>query len=169
MLSLGFNSAMTHELPIPVKAPSESGVLRLEDGVIRYTSPNYGSFAVPLAEIAVIGEYTTDHGPAVDDWFDVFVHKNGVDWFEASMYAAGSADFHQQLAAALGSGVELGLGASTDFDSRVIWPPAIAGQPLFEFTRMAEPVLMGQVQSAILPKFTCRLSHDVVALVHGEV
>jgi hypothetical protein len=160
---------MKPEFTSPVHAPAESGVLRLEAGVIRYTSPNYGSFSVPLHEIAVIGEYTTDSGPMIDDWFDVFVHKNGVDWFEASMYAEGSADFHEQLSAALGCGVELGLAASTDFDSRVIWPPTIAGRPLFEFTPAVRPGILGRIQSAILTKFACRLSAEVLSLVHPEV
>ena len=49
------------------------------------------------------------------------------------MYAKELTEFFQELSVALGTGMETGLAASTDFASRVIWPPAIAGRALFDF------------------------------------
>ena len=32
---------------------------------------------IELPDVGVIGEYTTDHGPLQDDWFVVFVRRDG--------------------------------------------------------------------------------------------
>jgi len=42
---------------------------------------------MPIGDIRVIGEFTNDHGPAMDDYFLVFVTRE--QFFEAFFYANG--------------------------------------------------------------------------------
>jgi hypothetical protein len=44
----------------------DSGVISLDDGVIRYQWAR-GSWELPLSQVLVIGESTTDHGPFIDE------------------------------------------------------------------------------------------------------
>lgn len=55
------------------------------------------------------------------------------------MYAKELAEFFQELSVALGTGMETGLAASVDLDSRVIWPPAIAGRALCSISGLLRP------------------------------
>lgn len=116
----------------------ESGVISLVEGVVRYDSPSYGSWSIPVKDIAVFGEYTTDNGPWIDDWFMVFV--TGEDqWLEASNYCAGQDEFRRSLAAIWNIESAWGrLWGHTDFASRVIWPQALADRDLFEFTTVPQ-------------------------------
>jgi hypothetical protein len=112
---------------------ADSGVLSFDGRIVSYTSQHYGSFSLPLAEVGVIGEFTTDNGPFIDDWFLVFVPRDGRDFFEASMDAEHSNEVRMQLAGALGGELSTNLVFSTDFRSRVLWPPALVGKPLYTF------------------------------------
>ena len=103
-----------------MKTSSKSGRIWLTDGEVHYESQDYGSWSFPVADIRVFGEYTTDHGPMIDDWFMVFVTSSAYCWFEASVYGEGVEEFLEQLAAVLGADSLNGeLFASTQFDSRV--------------------------------------------------
>jgi hypothetical protein len=115
---------------------TESGRIWLEDGAIHYHSQNYGSWKLPIAEIRVIGEYTNQNGPFLDDWFIAFVlAPNG--WYEASMYAEGNDEFRASLANELGEDALVGrLYSSTDFASRIIWPRSLHGEPFLRFTTL---------------------------------
>jgi hypothetical protein len=129
--------------PLPKATPdSDSGVLSLKDSTLSYASPVYGTWQVPLGEIIVFGEYTTDNGPHIDDWFMVFVTKD-FNWVEASNYCAGSDAVRNELARQWGvESLHGKLWRHTDFASRVIWPLALADQPLFEFVE--RPQTIGQ-------------------------
>src|SRR5689334_3994440 len=105
---------MGTEASAPNRRAGESGILGFDGSSITYTSQHYGSFSVPLSEIAVIGEVTTGDGPAIDDWFLVFVPRSGGEWFEASMYAEGVDPLQEQLSSELGCSLQVGLAASTD-------------------------------------------------------
>ena len=71
----------------------------------------------------------------IDDWFMDFVTSSARGWYEASVYAEGADEFRKQLAITLGADSLYGeLFASTEFASRVIWPPSLSGQQLFRFT-----------------------------------
>lgn len=121
--------------PIPPVTPDpKSGVLRLDGGMLKYDSPDYGQWKIPVTDIIAFGEYTTDNGPFIDDWFMVFVTKN-LDWVEASNFCADCEEVRSKLAELWGQNSLHGkLWGSTDFASRVIWPAALAEQPLFVWT-----------------------------------
>jgi hypothetical protein len=144
---------------------AESGILRFDGSLITYTSQHYGSFSIPLSEIAVIGEFTTNNGPFIDDWFLVFVRHGGGEWFEASIYAEGVESFWEQLSAALGSTMVGSLSASTEFASRIIWPIALAGRPLFRFSPVTDSGLLRRIKLSMLPEVSHSLSPDAFSVI----
>lgn len=121
--------------PVPETTPNpKSGVLSIEGPALRYASHDYGTWSIPISEIIAFGEYTTDNGPYIDDWFMVFVTSD-FDWVEASNYCAGSDDVRTALAEQWSVESLYGkLWGHTDFASRVIWPSSLADRPLFEFS-----------------------------------
>ena len=106
-----------------MRKTAESGLVTFDGTIIAYTSEHYGSFSVSLADIAVVGEFTTDSGPFIDDWFLVFVPRSGREWFEASMFANGIEQVREQLCIALGFSFQVGLAASVRCASRWQAPP----------------------------------------------
>jgi hypothetical protein len=161
-------STMSPQTLRQTRAAVESGAIRLDGAVVRFTSRKQGSFAISLDEVALIGEYTTDNGPFVDDWFIVFVRKDGNEWFEASMYAEGIAGFLEELSAALGVPLVVGLAASTDFNSRVIWPPAIAGRPLFDSSQVGATGFFHRLRLAILPEKSRHISAQILTAIRPQ-
>jgi hypothetical protein len=118
----------------------KSGRIWLADGQVHYESQDYGSWSFPVADLRVFGEYTTDHGPMIDDWFMTFVTSSALGWYEASVYADGADEFRKQLASVLGVDSLCGdLFASTEFASRITWPQSLRGQQLFRFTPIPMP------------------------------
>lgn len=79
-------------------------------------------FSIPLAKVAIIGDFTTDNGPFIDDRLMVFVLYDGGEWFEASMYAYGMRSFHELVSNAIGSSMIAGLASSVDFTNRTFGP-----------------------------------------------
>ena len=93
-------------------------------------------FATPA--LVLIGEYTTNEGPYFDDYSVVFVtNENGKAFFaKVSFYAEGREQVFSVLEKTLGQPLLLELYASTDWNSRVVWPPALSGRP---FLRPVKP------------------------------
>lgn len=156
---------MSTETGSPTRKAAESGVLRFDGSLITYTSQHYGSFSVPLSELAVIGEFTTDNGPYIDDWFLVFVPRGGGQWFEASVYAEGAEAFRDQLSAVLGCSIRGSLFASTDFASRILWPAILADRPLFTFRPVTASSFLRRIKLSILPEVSFSLSPDVLSAI----
>ena len=114
---------------------SDSGTIQLDGDVIRYRSEVYGNWDLPFADVRINGEATDQSGPFVDDYF--FCFASGPDgWFAASFYAEGRDKFLSDLGAKLGRPLETGLCHSTDFASRILWPPSLLGDPMFQYDRI---------------------------------
>ena len=143
--------------------------MRLEGRLITYTSRLFGAFTVRVENVAVIGEFTTDNGPVVDDWFVVFVLRGGAEWFEASVYSEGHEACREQLSAILGAPLRHGLAASTDFASRIMWPAQVAGLPLFEFTTVSSSAFLRRLKLAVLPEVRRVLSPEVLSVAGTDV
>jgi hypothetical protein len=122
----------------------ESGHIQLDGDVIRYRSAVYGDWELPVADVRIIGEATDPFGPYVDDYFFCFATGPGM-WREASFYARGRGEFLQALGARLGSPLETGLCYSTHFASRVLWPPSLAGGPMFRYDRVRPKGLLDKL------------------------
>lgn len=116
---------------------SESGLLRLEEGIIRYEC-RFGRWELPVYRVKVLGEYTNRDGPYLDDYFLAFV-TDADGWYEASFYAAGRDAFLRDLGLLLGEPLRCGLTQSTEPASRVMWPGEIAGGKLVEVYHPPRP------------------------------
>jgi hypothetical protein len=123
---------------------SDSGQILLDGDVIRYRSAVYGNWDLSLADVRIIGESTNQSGPFADDYF--FCFATGPEmWREASFYADGRDEFLRALGARLGVPLDVGLCHSTDFASRVLWPPSLAGQPMFRYQDVSPKDFLGKL------------------------
>ena len=123
---------------------ASSGRIQLDGDVIRYRSAVYGDWDLPVSELRIVGECTNQDGPVVDDYFFCFATGPGM-WFEASFYAEGRDEFLEALGVKLGARLVTGLCHSTDFASRVLWPPSLAGEPMFAYTELPPEGLIGRL------------------------
>ena len=85
-----------------------------------------------VTSVTIVGEYTTPSGPFADDHFLVVVLRSG----EIVEMTAGTEESVKAVAALerqTGAKVAFGLANRTDAASRVIYPPALAEKPLFDF------------------------------------
>lgn len=148
--------------------PGESGTLKLQASAVSYESQRYGSFRILLSDVALIGEWTNQDGPILDDWFLVFVQRDSKQWCEASMYALGATEALQQIASALGQPIGTALANSTDFASRILWPPSAVGSPLFSFHKVAGRGILRQLRETILPEVSHELSQEALSALDGR-
>ncbi len=112
----------------------ESGSITLDGEVVRYFAPNDSEvWSLPLSRVKVIGDMTNDHGPFGDDWFMCF-STGFIGWHEFPIYAAGFQKFAEDLTKHLGTNGWPALASSANYASNVIWPPELAGKPMFKFT-----------------------------------
>ncbi|MFK7788634.1 MAG: hypothetical protein AB8C95_03945 [Phycisphaeraceae bacterium] len=110
-----------------------SGSITLNaDGLIVCRSPVFGDYDLALGQVRLIGEFTTDNGPLIDDYFlCLAIDHDG--WYEISNYAQGIENFKEQLQQQLGTEFAPKLVCSTKFASNVLWPSNLAGEPMFKF------------------------------------
>lgn len=101
------------------------------------------TWRTPISSILLIAEYTTNEGPYVDDYFVEFwsLEDGSVLRARASFYAAGINDTFARIAAELKEDLTFGLTGSTEWASRIMWPPELAGHPYFDF-REVKPANM---------------------------
>lgn len=109
----------------------DSGNLSLDGDAVRYRS-KFGDWELPVSSLRVLGENTNQNGPYADDWFLCFATGPEM-WLEAPVSAEGSGELLKALSKRLGVSLATELFSSTDFTSRVLWPPELAGQPMFQF------------------------------------
>lgn len=136
----------------------DSGTLVCDGDVIRYSSRDFGSWSLPISSLQIIGEYTNENGPFLDDYFFVFLTESRSEWWEASFYAKGSDTFLATLRKNL---TDLGspeLYGSTSFKSRILWPAKHSGKPLFVFSQRSHaPGVLCKVLKALDFKMEQRL------------
>lgn len=143
----------------------ESGHILLDGDVIRYRSTVYGDWGLPVSDVRIIGEATNQNGPFADDYFFCFASGPGM-WLEASFYAEGRDEFLRVLGAKLGSPLVPGLCNSTDFASRVLWPPSLAGEPMFRYDDAPRKGLWGKLFGPFQNHQT--YSDRIAAVLAGE-
>jgi len=122
-----------------MNASDNNAAIRVESGEIIYSEENKILWSLPLSSVVIIGEYTTSNGPYIDDYFLVFVTRPNKQHFHASFYAEGRDVMLINLSQHFGNNIECGLANSAQLASRCMWPPALTGKKLFNFTRL--PVL----------------------------
>ena len=122
--------------PSQTEKEKRSGRIDLTGDRLAYTPPHGTGWSVELAEIRLIAEETIE--AMGDDWF---IHlATGSEWYVFPFYAAGFQEVWDRLCERF-PGMELGLARSASFASRVLWPPQLHGQPLFDYRPEANPPL----------------------------
>jgi len=111
---------------------TQSGRITCTVTGVEYEWPG-GRWSLAFEDIAAVGECTNELGPFADDYFICFVHRDGLRWSECSFYAEGRDELLVHLAQHFGTSFEYGLCNSTTFRSRVMWPPSLCEEPLFEY------------------------------------
>lgn len=109
----------------------QSGVLDCTGDTLTYRV-RFGDWSIPVSSIKLIAEYTNSDGPAIDDYFFVFLTAAEGGWHEASFYAEGRDATLQALREKIGAPLRCGLCGSTDYRSRILWPTHLEGQPLMD-------------------------------------
>jgi len=83
-------------------------------------------------EVIVVGEYTTPGGPYGNDYFLVIIGKCG-EIIEVPIDNAFDDQVLEELGTSSGFKMELKLAHSTSFRSRILFPEAMQGEPLYKF------------------------------------
>jgi hypothetical protein len=108
-------------------------------------------WSLPTASIVLVAEYTTNEGPFVDDYFLVFVTvEEGKLYFSTCSVSAGVEEALSVLQERLGSPIQLGLQVSTEWRSRIAWPPKMAGREYFTFTDVPAKTLTEKLKKSLL-------------------
>jgi hypothetical protein len=128
------------------KRNDTSGEIAFVDGAVVFRDSGAG-WTVKLADVRLIGEYTTADGPFVDDYFLVFLTAEKGGWYEASLCATGMERFLTELGVALGAPTRLALCSSTAWRTRVVWPPTVEGEPLL--TTVPRATRLGRLWQSI--------------------
>jgi hypothetical protein len=109
-------------------------------------------WTLTIDSIILIAEYTTNEGPHVDDYFLVFVTVGGgkLHFLICSFYSGGVDDALSTLQERLSSPIQLRLQGSTEWRSRVAWPPKIADSEYFTFTAVPAETLAAKLKEKLL-------------------
>lgn len=91
------------------------------------------AWTLPVSQVRLIGEMTSEHGPFADDYFLCFA-ASAERWWEASFYAEGRDVFLDALGGRLGSELKLQLNNSSSHASNILWPAAASGRPMLTAT-----------------------------------
>lgn len=140
--------------------PNESGRIVVEGDWIVYTLAQDDWWRVSVDEIRLVGEYTNDHGPFVDDYFFVFLTKDR--YFEASFYADGREAMLAELGRRLQHELCTGLWHSTNLASRVLWPAHLEGHPVYDLVPEARAEsVWARLRQWILPRVHMYFTDEV--------
>jgi hypothetical protein len=95
---------------------------------------------IRISDIVLIAEYTTDQGPA-DDYFLVFVTREEGELFYSSvtLSASGINPTLEELERQFACSLELKLASVTNWASRILWPPQLAGSQYLEAEDISPP------------------------------
>jgi hypothetical protein len=97
-----------------------------------------------IDQIALIGEYTTPNGPAMDDHFLVLVDSSGRRE-ELPVGTASLESVLKYLPERLNADLSTKLANQTNYASVILWPEELEGRGLFEFSPRAAKTLWGKL------------------------
>ncbi len=142
--------------------------LIFSSGDLEYHVDGVPAWKVPADSVAAVGEYTTGHGPLVDDYFIVFVARSG-DFHQASFYAKGREDALWKLGKTLGTTLRCTLSDSTSFRTQLLWPKELITAPLFSMRRFESRSLWGKIRDSLgIAKHELELSRAVLEHVKSR-
>jgi hypothetical protein len=140
--------------------PNQSGRIAIEHDSVSYTMPQQQGWRIAVSELRLVGEFTDDHGPVVDDYFFIFLTRDGC--FEASFYAEGRDALLAELGRRLQHELRTGLCHSTSLASRVLWPARLEGHPVFDVVPEERAgTILGRLRQHVLPRVRMHLTDEV--------
>ena len=135
------------------------GSISIVDGTLCYISDFYPHWKLPLSDIVVLGEYTTEDGPhAADHFFVVLSQDQTVN--ECPVDATDFVETCQALSAHFHAEITVALRFETTFKSRVIWPCKVRNLVLYisqpdtdtPWKRILNLIGCGYIHLALEPK-----------------
>jgi hypothetical protein len=115
----------------PIIDRNDSGKVNVSQDIITWAMISDDRITIDLNDVKFIGEYTTDDGPFVDDWFLSFVYSDGT-WDNISVYADNIESVKDYLSKKFSLDTSYYLANSTKWDSQILYPKAFLGHKLFE-------------------------------------
>jgi hypothetical protein len=138
--------------------------LLFDSGWVSYTWEGREVWKFSADQMILAAEWTTDHGPWGDDYFYFFLAGRPLWFFEAPMYA--NPKLLDILVNHLGISLTTDLVGSTDFNSTVMWPPELAGKPLFQYRpERRGPGLLNRVRDWFSPLIWSELTPAIVKFI----
>jgi hypothetical protein len=105
-----------------------------------------------IKSLLLIAEYTTNEGPYVEDYFLVFVavedHK--LLFLTCPGSSKGIEECLSLLQQRMNSPIQLELQGSTEWGSRVVWPPEISGGDYYTFKPASTETLREKVMTKLM-------------------
>jgi len=113
--------------------------ITFDDGQIQFRSGDYGSWDMNVNAVVLVGEYTTQDGPMIEDHFVVMVTEDRKE-FEIPVSAKGLDNLLKEIVRVMHVDIVLKLGFHADFASRIIVPISLEGKPLYVFANDKQPI-----------------------------
>ncbi len=117
-----------------------SGTINYTNNRIEYSRAGEILCNFKLADIKIIGELTTDSGPASDDWYYVFIcGTEPENTHYLSRYALGHKKLEHAIEEHFNIEMKSHLFYKTSNEDSIIYPPNLDGESIFEYKSL-EPV-----------------------------
>lgn len=128
-------------------------------------------WSLAVGSILLIAEYTTNEGPYDDDYFLVFVTaEDSKLYFSTCPSSAGVGEGLNLLQQRLGSPIKLELQGSTEWRSRVAWPPEMRGTEYFTFKPAPANTLREKVKKRLFgPTYEYAISSAVQEFLRQQL
>jgi len=108
-----------------------------------------------IADLILVAEYTTDEGPLREDYYFVFGAGRPAVYYEVGL--GSGLNVLTALSTELGVKLEPQLANSPDWQSRVLWPPALIGRALFDRHKQSRPAgFWNRLKDHVVPR------HDAI-------
>ena len=126
------------EAGVDPKKKGRSTIAVLQDAIEYHDAAGHLLWHIKITDIVLVAEYRTNEGPFGDDWFLVFALVHKTPFFFTSPVSSGGIETLLDLLRTRFA-TDLKLTNSTDWRSVVLWPKALEGTSLIEFSQR-EPV-----------------------------
>jgi hypothetical protein len=120
---------------------------------IEYYDPEHRLlWHVAVDGVVLAAEHTTNAGPWADDYFLILVEADHDKLYVAiaSLYSNGIEEVLRDLGQRWNANIELQLLNSTEWKSRVLWPPELVGTEYFEFKEIEPQTITNRLRKFVL-------------------
>ena len=130
------------------EAKNESGKTFIDNEKVIWEFNDQNIVEIPINQIKLIAEYTTENGPFMDDWFLV-IYNNQSEYFEISMYAEGIQEMMDELGELLEFKLFGRLVTSAEWVSNILYPIEFNGKELWNIVKVKPKSVFDKLKSLI--------------------